>query len=739
MKNLTILHKSIIIFIAAAIVGFCIITNPSGDYRSYVPADLPFVIQMNEDSPTSYNTVIEDALATWNNVQGSYFEFNLGSRVSANAANFDDINLLYFDENNDNFAPGSNTIAFSRTFTSNAGGYHAVESDYVYNAAGFPPATDGSPSQMDLMTITLHEIGHHLGLSHHGPAGNSNGGGSEGCGLNLPSQVMYWSVGLGSLKRQLFIHDEMGAVAIYPNFIIEGAISDAETGLPIENAKLIFNEGTHAAYVGPVEESLSSNRGLRPGEVYTEAPTLEDGTFTFAMQYEDFSFHVEKFGYESTEVTDVNFSPSSGFGNTQFEEYNFELNKTARVNLSGTVTNTKTGEGVQPEINISWVGDENESQIVTPDANGQYSAEVPSNAYYKVELFFNPPFEEYLVIDSLLVGASDATLDLDVTPSNLLLVYDINNSSFISSYKNSLENLGLGFVDWDPDVYGIAPEEELLGQFSEPFTILWVSGGDTTSNMLESERQLLETHLSKGNRLIMAGRNIVEYEDSNGTLIPEYAGVRHADNSSALRLRGFEGDVIGDGINVLMLGAGKDVLELSDARRGTVDKMVYYGNSDADSNIIAGVRSQNETEGWKFILFSDGLDKVSEEVRDTLISRSIAYAGSDNFVTGIDVKFSNDELPNVYSISQNYPNPFNPSTTIKFNLPVNTNVKLTIYNILGEQVDVLKDGFMNAGSYEMRWDAVSSSLSSGIYFYNIKAEGINGSNYNQTRKMILLK
>lgn len=739
MKKLTLIQKSFLLLVASAIIGFCIITNPEGVYRSYWAEDLPFIIQMNVVTPNSYDEHIQTALDTWNAVEGCYFEFQMGPRTNANSAAGDGINLLYFDNNYDNFSQGSNTIAFSSTRTSTVGGYHAVESDYIYNAAGFPPATDGSPNQMDLITITLHEIGHHMGLSHHGPAGNSNGAGSEGCGLDLPSQVMFWSVALGSQKRSLFLHDEMGAVAIYPNFIITGSITDAETGDPIENAKLVLSEGTYAAYVGPVEPSLSSNRGLRPGEVFTEAPTLDDGIYFFAMNTANFSFHVEKFGYESSGIVDVEFETPAGYGNTQDLTSNFELNKTPRVNLAGTVTNSKTGEAVQPEVVVTWVGDDNETQSQVAEPNGSFSFVVPHNAYYRVEFFFEPPFEPYYVIDSLLVGSTNSNIELNIMPANLLFVYGAPNSIWAATYRKSFESLGVGFVEWNTDTKGETPAPELLDRFAEPLTTFWLAGGDDSSNLTNDDIALLEAHLSKGNRLIMAGKNIVEFEDSNGALIPEYAGVKHAGNSSGIRIIGYAGDIIGDGVNSLMLGAGKDLLQISDTKRGSVDKVLFYGSGVADSANLGAVRSENKEEGWKFILFSDAIDRASQAVLDTLLSRSIKYANSEDFVSGVEINLRNDDLPNIYSISQNYPNPFNPSTTIKFSLPVNANVSLKIFNILGEQVDVLKEGFMNAGTYELRWNAVSNSISSGIYFYRIEANGINGSNYSQTMKMILLK
>ncbi|MGB9697445.1 MAG: T9SS type A sorting domain-containing protein [Ignavibacteria bacterium] len=99
----------------------------------------------------------------------------------------------------------------------------------------------------------------------------------------------------------------------------------------------------------------------------------------------------------------------------------------------------------------------------------------------------------------------------------------------------------------------------------------------------------------------------------------------------------------------------------------------------------------------------------------------------------VGVKNVGSEVPKEYSLMQNYPNPFNPTTTIKFALPKSSNVTLKVYDITGKVVAVLLNGGAVAqGTYEVRFDA--SSLSSGIYFYSIEADG-----FKATKKMMLVK
>ena len=121
-----------------------------------------------------------------------------------------------------------------------------------------------------------------------------------------------------------------------------------------------------------------------------------------------------------------------------------------------------------------------------------------------------------------------------------------------------------------------------------------------------------------------------------------------------------------------------------------------------------------------------------------------AFVGTDGKPVGADwgslvtgVESNINEIPSSYSLENNYPNPFNPSTTIKFGIPQQSKVTLSVFNILGQKVFELTEQSLSAGSHSYNFDA--SMLSSGVYIYNINAVGVNGQNFVSSKKMTLLK
>jgi photosystem II stability/assembly factor-like uncharacterized protein len=147
---------------------------------------------------------------------------------------------------------------------------------------------------------------------------------------------------------------------------------------------------------------------------------------------------------------------------------------------------------------------------------------------------------------------------------------------------------------------------------------------------------------------------------------------------------------------------------------------------------------------------------------DTLqfIDIDVIKVGENNWITGYaagnngsitkykelylitETETAHNFIPETYSLKQNYPNPFNPTTSIDFSLPIVSDVELVIYNILGQQIATLIHDQRSAGSHSVVWNANDSNgikLSSGIYFYMLKATGVDGTEFQEIKKMILLK
>ena len=104
----------------------------------------------------------------------------------------------------------------------------------------------------------------------------------------------------------------------------------------------------------------------------------------------------------------------------------------------------------------------------------------------------------------------------------------------------------------------------------------------------------------------------------------------------------------------------------------------------------------------------------------------------------VEVRSDEVTAPLGFVLEQNYPNPFNPITNISYILPEESNVKLTIYNPLGEAVETLVEEVQSANRYEVVWNAFN--VPSGIYFYSIEVSQIGQRNViRQSKKMIILK
>jgi len=102
-----------------------------------------------------------------------------------------------------------------------------------------------------------------------------------------------------------------------------------------------------------------------------------------------------------------------------------------------------------------------------------------------------------------------------------------------------------------------------------------------------------------------------------------------------------------------------------------------------------------------------------------------------------------EKIPTEFILSQNYPNPFNPSTVIRYQLPVTSQISIKVYDILGNEVATLVDEFKPAGSYEVEFNTSTPAgeLASGVYVYRLQTAPSAGSGqaFTETKKMVLLR
>ncbi len=159
----------------------------------------------------------------------------------------------------------------------------------------------------------------------------------------------------------------------------------------------------------------------------------------------------------------------------------------------------------------------------------------------------------------------------------------------------------------------------------------------------------------------------------------------------------------GPGDKRLLLGSGPFNLMPGDTQEVVVGFLIGQGTSNI-----------NSVEVFK---------KMVDTARVVFNSNFTILSGVHGAGTGV---------PQSYSLSQNYPNPFNPTTVISYQLPVNSQVTLKVYDVLGREVQTLVDEHQSAGDHWVRFDG--TNLPSGVYFYRLQA-----GTYHNTKKLVLLK
>ena len=140
---------------------------------------------------------------------------------------------------------------------------------------------------------------------------------------------------------------------------------------------------------------------------------------------------------------------------------------------------------------------------------------------------------------------------------------------------------------------------------------------------------------------------------------------------------------------------------------------------------VQGHGNSNSPKDYLFVDANPPAGKVLYKLKQ------IDFDGAFEYSKVVEV---NVDTPQEFRLAQNYPNPFNPSTVISYQLPMDGNVTLKVYDMLGKEVTTLVNEFQRAGSYNYQFSINNLQLSSGVYYYRLQS-----GNFVETKKFIVMK
>jgi hypothetical protein len=217
------------------------------------------------------------------------------------------------------------------------------------------------------------------------------------------------------------------------------------------------------------------------------------------------------------------------------------------------------------------------------------------------------------------------------------------------------------------------------------------------------------------------------FQDDNSSLVT--AGVLHnLDEPLPIQLSTFAGSGTGNGMVLLQWSTLTETNNYGfDVEKGTA---AFGGYAAVANSFVPGFGTSGVPHEYAFVDSTAGEGTWYYRLRQMDLDGTVHTTGGIrvDVLTGV----REEALPKEFALRQNFPNPFNPSTAISFDVPRASQVRLEIFNLLGERVGTLVDEMRQAGYYTVRFDG--TTLASGIYFYRLTAGEVK-----MMKRMVLVK
>lgn len=431
-------------------------------------------------------------------------------------------------------------------------------------------------------------------------------------------------------------------------------------------------------------------------------------------------------------------------GNPEFDK--IKVNAEV-VDLDGTVAS----------VNVHWKIGENGSENSAPmilKAGDVYSGQItgPFSARQTIKYWISATDN-----DGNLRESSDKEINVLPLPkygTDYLLVNEGGRLG-IGVFETALDNLGIEYYTWDIEEHHGISNYEINYSFG---SIIWTGfGSDSLPSPFESGTHPIKTALDNGKNLLIVDNDYLfthGFESkilttlSSGQFGYDYLGLSAAisDPSGVDSVfYGHDGDPVGAGYvspnsfktyptisGIWSRTYNTDWQDII-VPNGMASPTFYNFNYNETNNYNNAIRYSNGTFATAFFSFS--IETAEENDFETVLSNTLNWMQSINPTA---IKDKNEQLLSHFKLEQNYPNPFNPETIIRYQLPQNSQVRLKIFNISGEEIATLINKKQGIGEHNVTFNG--ANLASGIYFYQLEvsASGHTGK-YVQSRKMILLK
>jgi len=294
-----------------------------------------------------------------------------------------------------------------------------------------------------------------------------------------------------------------------------------------------------------------------------------------------------------------------------------------------------------------------------------------------------------------------------------------NTNAFTYYYYNYTNNSG-SIQNGSPDGLAFGYDGSLIMFISYEGTFTGVGG--IADGILSTDVGVAEDGSADGTSIGLTGTGTSYSSFTWALLTTQTPGSANTSQALPVELSSFSASVVASAVKL----SWRTETEISNYGF-EVERKVNSSQSSVSNyekiGFVGGYGTSNSPKDYSFEDKNVSAGKYSYRLKQ------IDKDGQFEYSKTIEVDFG---VPAKFELSQNYPNPFNPTTTISYNLPEAANVKLTIFNLLGQEIKTLVNEFKEASVHTVNFDA--SELNSGLYIYKLQA----GSQV-QTRKMTLIK